>query len=110
MRAFLNGTIYTPIETIPDGVILVDRTTIHAIGTRASTPIPSEAEIIDAQGQAIVPGLIDIHTYGCLGVSMTAPEPQSKVQAAPGAGGHEQSPWSQPRGSQNQREPGNCSA
>lgn len=74
MRAIVNGTIYTPLETIADGVILVNDTTIHAIGTRASTPIPSDAEIIDARGQAIVPGLIDIHTYGCLGVSMTAPE------------------------------------
>jgi len=74
MRAIINGTIYTPLETIPDGVVLVEGATIHAIGARASTPIPRDAEIIDARGQAIVPGLIDLHTYGCLGTSMTAPE------------------------------------
>lgn len=73
MRAIINGTIYTPLETISDGVVVIDGATIHAIGARASTAIPRDAEIIDAHGQAIVPGLIDIHTYGCLGVSMTAP-------------------------------------
>lgn len=30
--------------------------------------------MIDARGNAIIPGLIDLHTYGCLGVSLTAPE------------------------------------
>lgn len=74
MHAFLNGTIYTPRETIQDGVVVVDGTTIHAVGTRATTPIPRAAQIIDVHGNAITPGLIDIHTYGCLGVSMTAPE------------------------------------
>ncbi len=74
MRAFINGTIYTPLETIRGGVIVTDGTTIRAVGTRATTPIPRDAEIVDAQGKAIVPGLIDLHTFGCLGVSMTAPE------------------------------------
>lgn len=74
MQALINGTIYTPLETIHDGVVVVDDATIRAVGTRASTPIPRGAEIIDARGNAIVPGLIDLHTYGCLGVSMTAPE------------------------------------
>lgn len=74
MHAFLNGKIFTPLETIDDGVVVVDGTTIHAVGTRATTPVPRDAEIIDARGNAIIPGLIDIHTYGCLGVSLTAPE------------------------------------
>lgn len=74
MRALINGIIYTPLETIGDGVIVVDGATIRAVGARASTPIPRGAEIIDARGKAIVPGLIDLHTYGCLGVALTAPE------------------------------------
>ena len=74
MKAIINGTIYTPTQTIHDGVVLIDGGTIQAIGARASTTIPHDAEIIDARDNAIIPGLIDIHTYGNLGVSMTAPE------------------------------------
>lgn len=67
------GTLYTPHQTIDDGVIIVNQT-IQTIGARASTPIPSDAQIIDARDQMIVPGLVDLHTYGCLGVSLTAPD------------------------------------
>jgi N-acetylglucosamine-6-phosphate deacetylase len=74
MYVLLNGKIFTPQETIDDGVVIVDGMTIHAVGTRATTPVPRDASIIDAHGNAIIPGLIDIHTYGCLGVSLTAPE------------------------------------
>lgn len=74
MYAFINGKIFTPLESIDDGILLTDGATIHTIGTRASTPIPRDAQLIDARGNAIIPGLIDLHTYGCLGVSLTAPE------------------------------------
>ena len=74
MKAILNGTIYSPTQIIHDGVVLIDQGTIRAVGTRAATTIPQYAEIIDASGNAIIPGLIDIHTYGNQGVSMTAPE------------------------------------
>lgn len=74
MKAIINGTIYTPAQTVFDGIVLIDGRTIHAIGKRASITFPRDTEIIDARGNAIVPGLIDIHTYGNLGVSMTTPE------------------------------------
>lgn len=74
MDAIINGTIYTPNETIENGVVLIDGATIHALGTRDALTIPRDAQVIDARGNAIIPGLIDLHTYGCLGVSLTAPE------------------------------------
>lgn len=74
MHAIINGTIYTPNETIADGVVLIDGARIHALGTRAALTLPRAARVLDARGAAIIPGLIDLHTYGCLGVSLTAPE------------------------------------
>ena len=74
MKAIVNGSVHTPFESIPDGVVIVDGHTIRAVGPRASTLIPHGAEIFDAQGHAIVPGLIDIHMYGNLGVSITGPD------------------------------------
>jgi len=74
VKALVNGTLYTPNETIADGIVLIEGTTIHALGTRDALTIPRDAQVIDARGCAVVPGLIDLHTYGCLGVSLTAPE------------------------------------
>jgi N-acetylglucosamine-6-phosphate deacetylase len=74
VKAIVNGTVRTPLETIEDGVVVTDGAIIQTVGARDSTNIPRGAEIIDAQGKAIIPGLIDLHTYGCLGVSITAPE------------------------------------
>lgn len=74
MPILIYGTLYSPHETIDDGVIVIANQTIQAIGTRTSTPIPPNTQIIDTHGKMIVPGLMDLHTYGCLGVSLTAPE------------------------------------
>jgi N-acetylglucosamine-6-phosphate deacetylase len=82
VKAFVNGTIYTPNETIDDGVVLIEGATIHALGTRDALTLPREAQVIDARGHAIVPGLIDLHTYGCLGASLTAPERVAEELAA----------------------------
>lgn len=73
-RAFVQGIIYTPEQTVSDGVILVEGGQIRQVGARDQVAIPPGAEIIDAMGKVIAPGLVDIHTYGCLGVSITAPE------------------------------------
>ncbi len=74
MKAIINGTICTPNEVIEDGVLIIDGATIHAMGNLEALPVPANAEIIDARGKWVTPGLIDIHTYGCLGVALTAPE------------------------------------
>ncbi len=72
--AILNGTVYTPQEKIVDGAVLIAGGKICGVGPAAKMDIPAEAERIDAAGAAIVPGLIDLHTYGCLGVQLTSPE------------------------------------
>jgi N-acetylglucosamine-6-phosphate deacetylase len=65
-----------------DGVILVEDAQIREVGTRNQVAIPSGAEIIDAADKVVAPGLVDIHTYGCLGVSITAPERAGEELAA----------------------------
>ena len=83
-RAFVQGIIYTPEQTVSDGVILVEGGQIRQVGARDQVAIPPGAEIIDAMGKVIAPGLVDIHTYGCLGVSITAPE-RAGAELAAGA-------------------------
>jgi N-acetylglucosamine-6-phosphate deacetylase len=64
MKAIINGTVYTPARIIPDGIVLIDREQILAVGAPAQVNLPAEAEQIDAGGQIICPGLVDIHLHG----------------------------------------------
>jgi len=47
----------------PNAVILVKGDRITAVGNRDEVPIPSEAQVFDASGKWIVPGLIDAHIH-----------------------------------------------
>lgn len=48
---------------IPDGVVVVERGRIAAVGAAGSVRIPSGAEIRELQGKVIVPGLVDTHSH-----------------------------------------------
>jgi len=48
---------------ISDSVVLVRGERIEAVGTRASVKLPPEAELIDAKGLTLLPGLIDSHFH-----------------------------------------------
>jgi imidazolonepropionase-like amidohydrolase len=49
--------------SIPDGVLVVQRGKIVAVGSRAATKIPSDAQTVDASGKVIMPGLVDTHSH-----------------------------------------------
>jgi len=61
MIAVKNAVIVQPDHYIPDGVILIDGQKIVDFGRKL--PIPDGAEVIDAEGKFVGPGLIDIHTH-----------------------------------------------
>lgn len=63
MQAIINGTIYTPSRLIPQGVLLIEDGVIKAVGSTAQVDVPASATLIDAQGQIISPGLVDIHGH-----------------------------------------------
>jgi len=55
-----DGTGRAPIK---DGVIVIRRNRIAAIGTRSEVDIPKDAFVIDAKGKWITPGLVDAHIH-----------------------------------------------
>jgi imidazolonepropionase-like amidohydrolase len=49
--------------TIEDGVVVMENGRITAVGSTASTKIPANAQVVDAKGMTIYPGLIDSETH-----------------------------------------------
>ncbi len=59
---------------IDDGTIVVRGDRILAIGPRATTPVPAGAQLVDARGKTIMPGLIDAHAHGQQGEDDLVPQ------------------------------------
>ena len=50
-------------EPVENAVALIQDGTIQAAGAASSVPIPSDAEVVDAAGMTLMPGLIDTHDH-----------------------------------------------
>lgn len=67
---------------IEDGVILVNRDRIEAIGPRGTVAIPAGVRVVDLAGKTVMPGLIDAHAHGPQGVNQLIPQQNwSAIQA-----------------------------
>jgi imidazolonepropionase-like amidohydrolase len=56
----IDGTGAAPV---PDAAVVIDGDRITAAGPRAAVTWPTEAEVIDARGRTVIPGLIDAHDH-----------------------------------------------
>ncbi len=61
MKAIINATLVMPDHYIPNATLLIEDDRIVDFGKKLE--VPDNAEIIDAQGNFVGPGLIDIHTH-----------------------------------------------
>ena len=65
MKCIINGRIVLP-NSVVSGMAIVFDDTIRAIVPQAEINT-EEYEIIDAKGNLVAPGLVDIHIHGYLG-------------------------------------------
>jgi imidazolonepropionase-like amidohydrolase len=49
--------------TIEDGVVILENGKITAVGSAASTKVPKDAQVFDAKGMTVYPGLFDAETH-----------------------------------------------
>ncbi len=66
-----NGTVITPEEEIKDGIVVIKNDKIVAVGKHGKIDEPQDAKIIDAGGNYISPGFIDIHINGANGADVS---------------------------------------
>jgi len=67
MLAIINATLVMRDHLIPEAVLFVEDGVIAGFGEMRSTPVPDGCEILDAQGQFVGPGLVDIHIHAAGG-------------------------------------------
>lgn len=76
VTAFVGARVL-PVSSPPieRGVLVVDGTTILAVGPEGSTAIPPGAARVDVSGKTIIPGLVDTHSHvgGVAGADGSAP-------------------------------------
>ena len=53
----------TGAEPIPNGVVLLEGERIRAVGPASSIDIPDGTEVLPADGQWVIPGMIDLHMH-----------------------------------------------
>ncbi len=73
MKAIINGSVYTPDQVLAPGTVLIEEERITAVGSADTLAVPPEAEVIDAEGRAVVPGFIDVHIHGLMGHDAMGP-------------------------------------
>jgi N-acetylglucosamine-6-phosphate deacetylase len=73
MKAIINGSVYTPDQILTPGTVLIEEERITAVGSADTLAVPLEAEVIDAEGLAVVPGFIDVHIHGLMGHDAMGP-------------------------------------
>lgn len=67
ITAVVADGLYEPMTDtrIDDAVVLVEDGRVSAAGTRGEVAIPEGAEVVDARGLTLLPGLIDLHLHLC---------------------------------------------
>ena len=74
MKAIVYGNVYTPDQVLAPGTVLIEGEHIGAVGSAEALTVPPGAEVLDAEGTAVVPGFIDLHIHGLMGHDAMGPE------------------------------------
>jgi imidazolonepropionase-like amidohydrolase len=56
----IDGTGASPVQNT---VVLIEGSTIKAVGSKSEVQIPEKAKVIDVSGKYILPGFIDLHVH-----------------------------------------------
>lgn len=83
MLALMEVELYTPQQTIPDAVVIIEGEKIVNCGPMAYVPVPNEAERLSLPGKKVFPGFIDVHIHGLLGRDMFGDGLAEAIQSLP---------------------------
>lgn len=85
MKAIINAELVMRDHLIPEAVLFIEDGKIAGFGEMRTTPIPEGCEILDAKGQYVGPGFVDIHSHAGGGIRFeNDPLPAAKAHLAHG--------------------------
>lgn len=67
LLALVSNKLFTPLESVEDGMVLVEDGVIRDIGHRHSVALPPRARVVELGERIIAPGFVDIHIHGAAG-------------------------------------------
>jgi N-acetylglucosamine-6-phosphate deacetylase len=67
---FTAKSLYTPLEEIQNPLLFVEDGRISEISSRAASPIPPGAALVDLGDAVLAPGFVDIHMHGGAGLDV----------------------------------------
>jgi N-acetylglucosamine-6-phosphate deacetylase len=59
--------LFTPLESIPDGVVLIEEGVIREVGSQHTVAVPPAAQVVELGDKILAPGFIDVHIHGGAG-------------------------------------------
>ncbi len=64
-KAIVHGTVIdgTGAEPIEDGTVIIQEGRIAEVGRSAEIEVPSEAQVIEAAGKTVMPGMMEAHAH-----------------------------------------------
>lgn len=78
MRTALTANVlYTPLETVPDPILLIEDGRIERLASRAECELPRGVRVEAFPGAVLAPGMIDIHTHGAAGHDVMEATPEA---------------------------------
>jgi len=71
LTALAAKQIFTPLEVIENGVLVVEDRTIQSLGSREECSVPPAARLVDLGDRILAPGFVDAHIHGAAGYDLT---------------------------------------
>jgi len=68
--AFTASRLYTPVEEIPDALLIVEDGRISEVSSRSRTELPANTTLVDFGDAILAPGFFDIHIHGGAGLDV----------------------------------------
>lgn len=73
------GRIFTPLESIESGMVVIEEGQIASVTARAERDLPSGAEHLDFPDLVLAPGYIDVHVHGGAGHDVMQDDPSGRI-------------------------------
>lgn len=82
LTALAARRIFTPLEVIENGLVVVEDRTIRAVGSREALTVPPTARLVDFGDRILAPGFVDAHIHGAAGHDLMEATPEALVAVA----------------------------